>query len=632
MAATNQTGFQMMQRSGDQNQLDSQNQQQLIAMLLKNALAAPQRPELSWTQGLARMVEAGASAYMDNKQEQKNKMLQEQSSQDSQLLGAALSSNDPRAIVAAMQRMKNPQSQSMAMNLLANMQAQNQLNTNEINKEQRMSGFRREEQKQKYGHDLGKADFESALQSQNKDQQNQFDLTKEGVKSALDTNRDSSKIREEATKDPIKNAQANVFQMQKVIDNPNADDSIKALAKKKLESNMAILSELKTNADPNAVAMNGTGLAGNGRMAGGSSGSSGTKSAGAAPDIQAAARSAQDLLGLTKNVLGSIESGKLSNGSMTALGQFGNYVAEANDLQSSSPEIGAYKQLSAKNTLQAIKDYMASGGPSRMSKALIDIFEKSALDPNDLPGTSQPKIFMLMQAADRAVARAQLQTQWVDKNGGIDRKDPSGQTYQQVENKFFDANPIVSYGDYLKNNRSLIMTQQPKTQSDSQNPDAESSQSNNTSQEPAPTDNQKPLPVSKISTQPGVSQGNSIAQNQGNTTDDNKFVYGRDMVGSDEDSPQYKNSVVNPSVAQNTNMTRDNIPEDNFKPNIDPSQRDYLQNVNYGGSPLMQNQQPQQPQMDQGQMLAALLARKQQESQQAPDYSNMNNNNPYTYV
>lgn len=149
MQAGNPTGFSMQQRSGDQNQLDSQAQQQMIAMLLKNATAAPQRPELSWTQGAARMLEAGVSAYKQNQLNQKNQQIQQQQANDSKILGVALASGDLRQVAAAMQQMKNPQSQSMALNAIAGMQGAKQNNKNEIDKEDRQHQNRMDEETHK---------------------------------------------------------------------------------------------------------------------------------------------------------------------------------------------------------------------------------------------------------------------------------------------------------------------------------------------------------------------------------------------------------------------------------------------------------------------------------------------------
>lgn len=114
----------------DANQVGSQ--QALIDKLLMQSLQAPKTPELSWTQGAARMAEMLVSAYKQ-KQLQKKQDLYNQNRQNSMgALASALGSGDQKQIAAAVGKMNDPQSQMMALNFLSQTTGRQNERENEV--------------------------------------------------------------------------------------------------------------------------------------------------------------------------------------------------------------------------------------------------------------------------------------------------------------------------------------------------------------------------------------------------------------------------------------------------------------------------------------------------------------------
>lgn len=596
MAQGNQSGFTMMQRSGDQNQLDAAAQQQLIAALLKNSLQAPQRPELSWTQGAARMLEAGVSAY---KQKQLNDKTEAQAlvrGNDMKQIGAALTSNDPQKLALVMQGLKDPQSQSMVMNLLSNMQNQNQLHNQAL----QMNGVNQVNTRENKRLDYGYKSQETAQTANNasnlSNQNAQQDVVKDSAKTSGESARDVTKVQAEADVNAKAKAQNRMLDLNKVI-NSDARQDIKDLASKELATLVPLNAQMahpQGVANTNTSMMSGNGVAPNPGAAGGGGGKGG---AGAPPDIQSLATKARDNNAQINNVLRNIQGGVLNDQNTSEAGrQAVNLAATAGVPGAANTEgaIKEYEQVSAQAGLGGLKDFISGIGGSRMPKTLIDMVQQATMDKNDNVSGAAPKLFLQKQINDRVIGLGGLEQEWINKNGAINYPDKTtGYNWEQANNAYMLHNPIVTQDDYQKNIQNKM-----------------ASAGNAAPQSNSPVTQQAPIPASAQQPQQNVSQPQEPRQ-------------------SDQIAPSHQSDRP---LAQPADASQQSMP---LPPPPLPQQQQQSpqQNIVYAPSdpsqnmPSPQSQGPAQPQMDQGQMLAQLLAKKQQDQQnpyaQVPDYSSM---------
>jgi hypothetical protein len=477
----NSAGISVMGKNTDLEANQVGTEQALANQLLLRALQQPVRPEVSPWQGAARMAEMLVSAHKQTQAQQKQDAYNAKRQASMGALATALSGGNPGAIAAAISGMNDPQSQMMGLQAMIAQNQQNQL----FGQQRSMKGLEHqygiEDKGIDYNHKTGEMGYGSTLKQGEALQGGQISAGLEGVKGSVQRQNESSKLQGETQKDLLEKQQIGVQQrmvaLAKVINDPNAPQPLKDLAAKDLQTQQQLNAEMHTGiypSSPDAGMVNGTGIAGNamiGGRSGGSSAGGGSKSGSggggssgggaAAPDIQQQGVSAKDLLANMNQVAQDIQTGVLNNQNMTQAGRAIEYAKEANGLPNSMAAISRYEQLVNQKTLAGTKEFQSMGGTStRITKPILAVIEGAQLNKNDLPESIQPKLFMQMEGAQRLIQLADLQQQWIDKNGGIDRRDnTSGMSWEQLGNKFNNANPIVSYNDFQKNNQNKLDSQ-----------------------------------------------------------------------------------------------------------------------------------------------------------------------------
>ncbi len=123
----------------------------LSSELYKSALASPKTPELSWTQGAARLAQAIAAGWERASVTKDMNAATAQKVQDMKGLAAALGSGDQKQIAAAVTSMSDPTSQQMALGLMAQMQQSQNKFSNEMARDQFKSGLTMNQDTHKQG-------------------------------------------------------------------------------------------------------------------------------------------------------------------------------------------------------------------------------------------------------------------------------------------------------------------------------------------------------------------------------------------------------------------------------------------------------------------------------------------------
>jgi hypothetical protein len=486
-------GVSVMGRSGGQDP-DSNYflyKQQLADSLLRNAISAPQKPELSWTQGAARLAEALAGSYKSHQLENQMQNYQSSRAQDMQTLASALQGGGNMG--DAMSQLQNPSMQNQLMQMMMMKNQQDFMN---------QKAMQQEAAKNKYAmiQDDNKAQNQGII----KNAEQQGDLIKEGYK---------GQIQQNATlKQPIAQAQQNVLDLTTAIQNPNTPPDIKAQAQTMLDGQRQALTAMHPPAAGSGGGGNPMALPG----AGGVSGASGAGGKGAAAggiDLIAASNKAKDSLAGLNQVQQDIESGRLTNLMLTPVGEGIEQAKALAGQPNSMDSIGRYKQLAANSTVQALGDignsFKNAGIQARITKPLVDVARDTTFAPNEMLDSAYPKIAVNQQVLQRAAALGDIAQQYSDKNGGnlINPDKQTGLTFEQIGQNFNRSNPVLSFPDWQKKAAALQDQKSQESQSQPSSPAPMASQ-------PIQTPSQSPDP----SLMTNMTPGSSISSGQAEAT------------------------------------------------------------------------------------------------------------------
>ena len=401
-------------------------ERQRMADLMYQRSLVPAQNESSWTQGMARMLQGGIAGYDAGQVQKERELYKEQKRQDMQKLGAALGSGDYKSILG---QLNDPDTQMMALQL-----AKSDMDRiNKLNADRQLEDYKFKNQRT-----LKKDDFGRQLDLENMKSASQYDL--EWLKS---NNRMLEK-RDEKMADPVKEVQSRIANYSRVINDPNAPQSLKLEAQKRIEAEKLAMGAMKPPSSSVNIDM---GAKGEGQMEKEFGGALGKEYAETQIGNIKAGLRAVDQLATYDRMVGYIEDGTLGNLQTTELGQGLSKAASRLGLPNSSGQIADFVQATNQQLVDMRKLLAGQGQISNYEQSLL---KNTAVDANDTLEAIRNKLFVFKQLANRVKLLGEITTQWKDKYGSVIRKGPDGKSFDSAVKALYDATPLISYDDYMK--------------------------------------------------------------------------------------------------------------------------------------------------------------------------------------
>lgn len=429
--------------------------QRLADELYKNSIATPQTPELSWTQGAARLAQAIASGYERGNLNKDRQAYQDQRKADMQLLGNALASGDYKSVMG---QLSDPESQKMAFSLAAednkeraqskgNMQLA--LLKRSLENKDSTEKFNQTMALKKADHAFGRDNylFERGDKLADKNSERAFELNKMGVQSEYgrgDKFLDADLKKEEKLSDPIKSAQQRYANFARLANDPNAPEEIRAVAASQLESLKQSLTDMQPSRTSIKIDTGDKSEA---------AGDKAYKQAEGKAMFEQEQKdkqgfyNAQDNLMRIDTIQKAIESGELTNQNTTDFGQALETLGARMGVGNDSASIGNFIQTTNQQLIDARKQLQGQGSITDYETKLL---AGTQLQPTDTMEQILSKMFVQKQAFQRMQNLGDLTNEWSKRFGSTKKPAENGMTFYDAATNLYKAKPIISYADYQK--------------------------------------------------------------------------------------------------------------------------------------------------------------------------------------
>ena len=447
-------GISMMGRGSVGSTIDPDSfiaRQKLADELYKNSMAAPQTPELSWTQGAARLAQSLASGYESAQLNKDRDTYKQQRQADMQMLGNAISTGDYKSVMG---QLSDPESQRMAFGLAqtdnmararSNGNMQLAMLKNSLQNKDSTEKFTQQIALKKADHALKRDDYlyERGDKLTDKNDERTFDIKKMGVANNYDRDKlaYSSELENNS---PIKATQLRYAEFARLASDEDAPPELRSFASGQMEGlqkNIAAMSPPKTSVsvDTGAKAEAAGDIQYN------------KKRADIAIEnedaIKKQALAAPDMLSKMEIIQNDITAGKLTNLNLTDAGTNIERYSARLGMDNNSAAISTYMQTAGDMLIDARKELAKQGAISDFETRTL---EKTRFLPNDTTESILAKIHLFKQVYNRQQKLGELTNEWNRRYGGTYKPAPNGATFQTAVTNLIKQTPLTSLEDEEK--------------------------------------------------------------------------------------------------------------------------------------------------------------------------------------
>jgi hypothetical protein len=381
-------GIGIMNRGGPPDLEELERRERMVQALQASSLS-PQGPELSWTQGAARLAQALSAKVQERRINQERDVYkQKQSEGYGTILGQINGTGEPISPEA----FEGLSIEQKGMLLQMAQQRQQQ---------------------------------QAARQEKFEDRKNDMDDKVEYAKKIRDI-------------DPIKQVQGEIYRYSQVLGDAAATPEHKAEAQERinrLQGSVSAMSPSKTTVNVDA--------------------SQKAEDAGLKKRKELLEEKAVSKEELTSDIglgaddklfrLGAIdtliEDGAINNQNMSKPGQALNYVAAGLGLPNDTGAIGTLVKTANQELVDARQQMKGQG---QISDKETSMLAATVLDANSTMEQIKEYSFVAKQAYQRQKDMLKLQEKWIEQYGSTTARNPSGESFREVQGKLMERKPLMS--------------------------------------------------------------------------------------------------------------------------------------------------------------------------------------------
>jgi hypothetical protein len=375
---------------------------------LANALE-PSKPETSWTQGAARMVEAAMAASKGRELKGEQEAQRQQYMSEQERLAQQLSGGAQTLNAQGMSQYQSP--------------------------------------------DLRKAYMEEMIKEKNY------------ARSRQDKKQDqTAQWQHDDVNNPERQLQQQYYKDAQVASDPAAPENIRAQAKERMKQTQSIMIGMHPKNTGGADGAGGSG---------GTTQKYYDKEKGQTvyQDEKKAVDSginAKDTISRLDQINSLIEQGRLTNANMTNVGQALETGLARLNLPNDTAAIGKFIQTTNKQILGAREYLKGTGSISNYEQGIASKAE--AIQPDDTMEAVVAKVHTFKQMAQRMDDLGQLTQDWQNRYGNTINKSDTGVNFNDVKRHYIETHPLTSYEDEKRAKEDAASEQVLNQQKQSENP------------------------------------------------------------------------------------------------------------------------------------------------------------------